>query len=1416
MSSIWRRWFAALKLRLALPSRRTGASRARARRLRAEQLEGRHLPSAYSDLVLSDGPVAYWRLDETAGLIAFDSNGHGANGFYSDGFKDFGQPGALLPVGDPDTADGFNGVNEFAQFANPVGGDFTVELWIKTTATSLTGGQAYQGNGLVWSDVGGVGNDWVLAVLNDRVAFFTGNPDDTICGTTKINDGNYHYIVATRVQGGEKRVYMDGHLEATGTTNNNLLNANPRVVVGANILDSRFFNGTIDEVALYPTALSATQVAAHFQAGHDRSPVAAADEATTDEAAPVAVHVLANDFDPDGDPLAITDVATPGHGTVAVNDNGTPADPTDDFVVYTPAADFTGTDQFVYTISDGKGGTATATVTVTVLNEAPQVDAGDNTTLNEGDTFGGVGRFTDPGSETWTATVNYGDGSGTLPLALNPDKTFSLSHVYADSGLYTVTVTVTDSHGGVGSGSLTVTVGNVSPTAAFTGPAQVPEGGAATVGFSGQFDPSSIDTAAGFHYAYDFDNDGTFDLGDGTYAGSTTAASAGVPASLLADGPTTRTVRGRIIDKDGGFSDYTTTVTVTNVAPVATLFNGGPVVEGDAGSVAFSNPSDPSPADVAAGFRYSFDFGDDGTFDVGDGASYVGSVDTPAVVVPASFFPDGPTTLVVRGRVFDKDGGFTEYTTTITVTNAVPTATLTNGGPVPEGSAGSVSFSNQSDPSPVDSAAGFRYAYDFDDDGTFEIGDGTYADSVGAASVTVPASYLADGAGSLTVRARVIDKDGGFTDYTTVIAITNVAPVAVFSGPVSVPEGGDATVTFGGQFDPSPVDTAAGFHYAYDFDGDGTFDLGDGTYAGSSTAAWADVPASLLADGPMTRIIRARVIDKDGGFTDYATTITVTSVAPVSVLSNGGPVVEGDAGSVAFSNPSDPSPADVAAGFRYSFDFGDDGTFDVGVGVSYLGSTTAASVTVPASFFPSAPGTLVVRGRVFDKDGAFTDYTTTITVTASGSNVAPTATLANGGPVAEGIPGSVSFSNQFDPSPADTAVGFHYAYDFDNDGTFEFGDGTYAGSVTAATAVVPAWYLDDGPGVRVVRARILDQGGAFTDYVTTITITNVAPTPAVNGPRDAVRGQTRTFTLTADDPSSADRAAGFTYLINWGDCSPTQTVGRTPGNGDGVTVDHVFKRCGTYTVRVTAIDKDGGSSVTTQTVRVTAVAMQPNPFDPTKTDLVIGGTTCDDDIRAQSNCDGTVRVLFGYTSLGNFAPTGRIVVYAQAGDDDVRVSENITLPAWLYGGDGNDRLTGGGGNNVLVGGDGNDRLTGGCARDLLIGGRGADRLNGNESGDLLISGTTAFDANPVALAAILAEWTSAHSFATRVANLSGTGDPATRLNGNYFLLNSGPGRTVFNDGATDVLTGGLGADWFFVGSLDWITDPTNSDRVSVV
>ena len=95
---------------------------------------------------------------------------------------------------------------------------------------------------------------------------------------------------------------------------------------------------------------------------------------------------------------------------------------------------------------------------MTVNNVAPTVDAGGRTTVHVGAMFTRNGSFTDPGADSWTATVNYGDGAGVQPLDLNSARRFHLQHRYVTPGAYTVVVTVRDDDGGVSADSFVIAV----------------------------------------------------------------------------------------------------------------------------------------------------------------------------------------------------------------------------------------------------------------------------------------------------------------------------------------------------------------------------------------------------------------------------------------------------------------------------------------------------------------------------------------------------------------------------------------------------------------------------------------------------------------------------------------------------------------------------------------------------------------------------------------------------------------------------------------------------------------------------------------------------------------------------------------------------------------------------------------------
>jgi gliding motility-associated-like protein len=137
----------------------------------------------------------------------------------------------------------------------------------------------------------------------------------------------------------------------------------------------------------------------------DTSVDAVDDMASTAEDTPVDIDILENDMRvPDNGTLTTTD---PENGTVVINDGGTPIDPSDDTVTYTPESGFNGTDTFEYTICDAMDNCDTATVTITV-GTPPMLDAVDDMASTDEDTPVDIDILTNdsgvPNIETLTVT----------------------------------------------------------------------------------------------------------------------------------------------------------------------------------------------------------------------------------------------------------------------------------------------------------------------------------------------------------------------------------------------------------------------------------------------------------------------------------------------------------------------------------------------------------------------------------------------------------------------------------------------------------------------------------------------------------------------------------------------------------------------------------------------------------------------------------------------------------------------------------------------------------------------------------------------------------------------------------------------------------------------------------------------------
>ncbi|NOX55975.1 MAG: tandem-95 repeat protein, partial [Planctomycetes bacterium] len=178
-------------------------------------------------------------------------------------------------------------------------------------------------------------------------------------------------------------------------------------------------------------------------------------------------------------------------------------------------------------------------VTVNAVNDAPVVNIPKGYyATDEGQMFAVSGSFVDVDTnDTWTATVDYGDGSGVQALSLNPDKTFQLSHRYADEGTYWLTVNITDGSGETASDTAGVFVWSVAPTVNISGTPSVDEGSAYTLNLSAS-DPGS-DTITGW----------TIDWGDGTV--QTISGNPSSVTHVYDDGPNTYAIKAIASDEDG-------------------------------------------------------------------------------------------------------------------------------------------------------------------------------------------------------------------------------------------------------------------------------------------------------------------------------------------------------------------------------------------------------------------------------------------------------------------------------------------------------------------------------------------------------------------------------------------------------------------------------------------------------------------------------------------------------------------------------------------------------------------------------------------------------------------------------------------------------------------------------------------------
>jgi hypothetical protein len=266
---------------------------------------------------------------------------------------------------------------------------------------------------------------------------------------------------------------------------------------------------------------------------------------------------------------------------------------------------------------------------------------------DEGDTLTASGTFTDAdGTFQGTITIQSGGEGSVTPAA---DGSWAWSLPTTDNGSGSVTVQADDGeHIPVATQTFSWSAANVAPTATFPSARTVSEGATdENFAFSAQYDPSSDDTGAGFHYSFTCSAAGTL---------ATTYAAAGTTDSVncsFPDGPATVSVTGRIFDKDDGYTDHTTTVTVNNVKPTVTIDsltgNGGTACIG--GNTVTLGSSWTDPALTNDTYSYSVAWGDGATTPTSGSTTAV----SPVSGLTHTYAAGGPYTIVVS--VNDEDPG---------------------------------------------------------------------------------------------------------------------------------------------------------------------------------------------------------------------------------------------------------------------------------------------------------------------------------------------------------------------------------------------------------------------------------------------------------------------------------------------------------------------------------------------------------------------------------------------------------------------------------------------------------------------------------------------------------------------------------------------------------------------------------------
>ena len=1059
---------------------------------------------------------------------------------------------------------------------------------------------------------------------------------------------------------------------------------------------------------------------------------------TDEDSAGIAIDVLSAATDVDGTVLEIAS-ASAGHGTVAFDPLGK--------IIYTPDADFNGTDVVTYAITDEHGARATASVTIAVaaVNDGPTAGALRPVTTFEDVDLTGIDVL---------SSVRDGDGdalavtaataaSGTVTI--NADGTLDYAPDADFAGTDAITVTIEDGQGGVLTRTQDVTVRAVNdgpvidamPSMAVVEDGAIPSIDVLASASDADGDALSVATARATNGTVAVNPDGTLRYTpDANFTGSDTITYA------VTDGAGGRAV-GTLAVEVGGVND----APVLAAPPAVTMGEDAAATSIDVLSYASDPEGDPLTVIMPTALHGTVAVNPDGTLSYAPDANFTGA--------------DTITYTVDDGR-----GGQATGTLAVDVLGM-------NDAPVADPALGPLTVAEDGAIAGIDVVSG---AADADGDAIAVVSAGAANGTVAiAADGTLDYAPDADFNGRDTITYTLSDGRGGMTPGTLAIDVTSVndVPLAVSVPVQTVAEDGrlDGVAVLAGATDADgdalSVTAATADAGTVTINPDGTLGYEpDPNYTGPDTVTYTiddgrggtvtpsfavtvdpvndgPVPASTFTasvaeDGMLPGIdVLSGASDPDGdaitltaasapngtvtvnpdGTLDYAPdanfngtdTITYTltdangassqGTLDVAVSAVNDAPVAGTPPPVTVGEDSTDNVIDVLA---HASDADGDALTVVAAGATDGTATQRADGAILYTPDANFTGTDTITYTIVDGNGG--TVTHTLDVTVAGTNDAPviagtTTVQLDEDTVRTGIDVLTNASDaDGDALTVSAATATNGTVTINPDGTLDYApDANFNGSDTITYTV------DDG------------RGGSATDTVA-VTVTPVNDAPVMTGLGgltlveniDTSGGAVRLADVLVADPDASD--AHTFEIVDAADNPLAHPFFEIAGGElrvrQGVTID--FEATPTIPVRVMATDSAGATNAQDYVVDVADRAE----------DLVLadGGTTFTDAEVTETSVTG---------GDGDDIITGtdeRNMIAGGAGDDAITGG---ALQDTLLGGDGADRIDGGDRNDTIDGGAGDDVLIGSKGDDVLDGGLGHDALDGGIGNDALDGGTGA-------------------------------------------------------------------------------------------